>query len=286
MIAESDAIHLAQQDDNPPQILASGRAPGESGVTVMSARFRGRAHLSMTARRHLVFFSSGARFACNIAGQKLMHDAPPGSLAICPLGVDAVADAGTSVESHLVAIDAGRLALAAAEDCALEARLEVRLTGYDAGLLGLARTLISESKHGYPSGALFWNEAASRFIDGVVARHTGRRAPPPRGALGSAVLSRLRDHIMAHLDEPIEVATLAGIAGRSPFHFSRVFAEAVGMTPHRYIVHLRLRRAVELMRERRHAAAEIAARTGFADQSHLSRWIRRVHGVAPGDIAA
>lgn len=31
--------------------------------------------------------------------------------------------------------------------------------------------------------------------------------------------------------------------------------------------------------------AEIAAETGFADQSHLSRWVRRVHGVAPSELA-
>ena len=93
------------------------------------------------------------------------------------------------------------------------------------------------------------------------------------------VLERLRDYIVAHLDEPIEVAGLANIAGRSPFHFSRVFARSVGMTPHRYVVHLRLQRAIELLREGRSGLAEIAARTGFADQAHLTRWARRVHGV-------
>jgi AraC family transcriptional regulator len=98
--------------------------------------------------------------------------------------------------------------------------------------------------------------------------------------LGKDVLERLRDYVVAHLDEPIEVAALANIAGRSPFHFSRVFARSVGLTPHRYVVHLRLRRAIELVRERRSGLPEIAARTGFADQSHLSRWVRRVHGVS------
>jgi len=32
--------------------------------------------------------------------------------------------------------------------------------------------------------------------------------------------------------------------------------------------------------------AEIAARTGFADQSHLSRWVRRVLGVSPTQLVA
>jgi AraC family transcriptional regulator len=45
-------------------------------------------------------------------------------------------------------------------------------------------------------------------------------------------------------------------------------------------VHLRLQRALELVREGRASVAQAAARTGFADQGHLSRWVRRVHGGA------
>jgi AraC family transcriptional regulator len=91
---------------------------------------------------------------------------------------------------------------------------------------------------------------------------------------------------VAHLDEPIEVAALAEIAGRSPFHFSRVFTRSVGMTPHPWVVYLRLQRAIELVREGRSGLAEIGARTGFADQSHLSRWVRRAHGVALTQLVA
>jgi AraC family transcriptional regulator len=76
------------------------------------------------------------------------------------------------------------------------------------------------------------------------------------------------------------------MAARSPFHFSRVFTRSVGMTPHRYIVHLRLQRAIELVREKQSSLAEIAARTGFADQSHLSRWVRRVYGVPLTQLVA
>ena len=46
------------------------------------------------------------------------------------------------------------------------------------------------------------------------------------------------------------------------------------------------RPAIELVREGRSGLAEIAARTGFADQSHLSRWVRRVHGVPLSRLTA
>ena len=271
---------LAQQDGGLPTTSAAGSAPGESGVSVFSLRFRGGMHFSATTQQHLIWFSSPVRIDCRIAGRILRHEAPAGSLAICPAGADCGADAEESVDALLVAIDPGPLALAAAEGSSLEAQLNECLRGYDQGLLDLARTLVSESATDYPNGSLYWNEVAGGFISSLVARHTSGLENPTRGVLGKEVLGRLRDYAVAHLDEPIEVSALAEIAGRSPFHFSRVFTRSVGMTPHRWVVHLRLQRAIELVREGRSGLAEIAARTGFADQSHLSRWVRRVHGVS------
>jgi AraC family transcriptional regulator len=205
---------------------------------------------------------------------------PAGTLAICPAGIDCAAEAGESVAAILVAIDPGRLAFAAAEGQAPEPQLIERFSGRDMPLLEHARILVRESAEGYPSGPLFWNEIADDFTDGLLARHSSAIDSQPRGQLGKEVLQRIRDYVLAHIDEPIQVAALARIARRSPFHFSRVFARSIGMTPHRYIVHLRLQAAVVLVRAGRSGLAEIAMRTGFADQSHLSRWVRRVHGVS------
>ena len=99
------------------------------------------------------------------------------------------------------------------KNSALDAQLIERFTGYDQPLLDLARDLASESANGYPNGPLFWNERASAFLGGLLVRHTSNFDGRVRGALGKDVLQRLRDYIMAHLDEPIEVAALAEIAG-------------------------------------------------------------------------
>ena len=202
-----------------------------------------------------------------------------------PAGVDAACDRSADATSLLICVEPGRLALAAAEDSAFAAELIDRMTGYDANLLHLGLLLIEECAVDYPRGALFWNEAASRFISALVARHTSEPKPSD-GVLDAAMLGRLRDYLMAHLDEPIEVATLAHMTKRSQFHFSRVFHRSVGVSPYRYIVYLRLRRAVELIGEGRLGLADIAASAGFADQSHLSRWVRRVHGVSPTQLVS
>ncbi len=237
---EGPDFSLAQKDGSQPARLAVGGAPGESGVTVLRARFEGGAHFEGKVEQHIVFFqlSEDMHFECRFAGRTLEHVSPLGMLAIAPAGIDLVVDADRSLDALFVAIDPGPLALAAAEEQALEVRIIERLKGHDQALLDLARRLALESSDDYPNGAWYWNDVATGFIDRLIDFHTTPAEERGRGRLGRNVLARIRDHIMAHLDEPIEVATLAGIAGRSPFHFSRVFTRAVGVTPHRYIVHL------------------------------------------------
>ena len=65
---------------------------------------------------------------------------------------------------------------------------------------------------------VFWNEVASGFIAGLVARHTLEFERRTRGVLGKDVLTRLRDYVIAHIDEPIEVSTLED-SGAEPVPF-------------------------------------------------------------------
>jgi AraC family transcriptional regulator len=276
-----------QKDGGPPALLRANSPPGESGVSVLRTRFSRDAHFSATTRQHLIFVQLSPRLwlECRMAGRKLRHETGTGSLAICPAGVDCSATSNSDAEFLLIAVKPGHLALAAAEDAALEAKLKERLSGYDPELLTTALFLAAESAKGYRNGPLFWNEIADSFIGRLVLGHTSAPDRMIRGSLGQHVLQQIKDYIVAHLAEPIEVADLAKLSGRSPFHFSRIFARSVGMTPYRYIVHLRLRAAIQRMRHGQMGLAEIAADTGFSDQSHLSRWIRRVHGVAPSELS-
>ena len=286
MISDIGETSTAQKDGAPPTILASGRAPGESGVSVVSLRFQGSAHFSADLRQHLVAFVSKTRIKCRMAGRALYHEAHEGSLAICPAGVDASADTDQDINALLVAVRPDKFALAAAEGGTLEAGLSSRLCGHDQTLLDLAGALARESKEGYPHGTLFWNETAGHFVDILATGHAMGTRKKRNGPLTTDVLKRLRDFVLEHLDEPLDVATLAKMTNRSQFHFSRAFTRSVGVSPHRYVVHLRLRRAVDMVRDGKLGLAQIAAKTGFADQSHLTRWIRRVHGVSPTQIMA
>jgi AraC family transcriptional regulator len=285
MLSNIGDISAIQAGGASPSVLAAGGAAGESGVQVVKLKYHGGAHFAATLHQHVITFMSEGPTHCRVAGKAFCHEAPEGSLAVLPAGVDAACDRNTDTTSLLICVEPGHLALAAAEESSFAAKLLDRMTGYDATLLHLGQLLIEECAADYPRGALFWNETAHRFVNALVARHTSEPKPSD-GVLDAAMLGCLRDYLMAHLDEPIDVATLAHMTRRSQFHFSRVFHRSVGVSPYRYIVYLRLRRAVELVREGRLGLAEIAASTGFADQSHLSRWVRRVHGVSPTQLVS
>lgn len=281
MITDIGDVASAQKDGSLPTILSSGQARGDSGVSVVNLHFRGGAHFHGFLRQHVVGFISRARISCRIARHALHHEAHDGSLAICPAGVDACADTDEDLTAILVSIRPDKFVLAAAEDGMLEAQLSSRLCGHDQTLLDLARLLVSENKRGYPSGTVFWNETAGRFIDILAAFHAVGVREQTRDLLNRDVLKRIKEFVLEHLDETLDVACLAKMTNRSQYHFSRAFTRSVGVSPYRYVVHLRLQRAVEMVRHEKLSLAEIAAKTGFADQSHLTRWVRRVHGVSP-----
>lgn len=283
-----DGVSLEQADGSPPIVLTAGSPPGESAVSVFHLRFKRSAHFSAMADRHIISFAlTPARMEKRIEGRALLHQAVPGMMAIGPARTDYTCDAeGSFLESMVVAVDPALFSLAAADDWIYEAQLVERMSSLDGRLLDLARILVRESASAYAHGPLFWNEASDRFIDHLIDRHSSSPPPKTRGMLGAAVLRQVRSYIEDNLDQPISVVTLARLSGRSRFHFSRLFSRAVGVSPHRYIVHVRLQRALQLILQGRLSLAEIAQCTGFADQSHLSRWVRRTYGVSLSQVAA
>jgi AraC-like DNA-binding protein len=73
---------------------------------------------------------------------------------------------------------------------------------------------------------------------------------------------------------------LADTVGLSTFQTIRAFRNAFGVTPHAYLLLLKIQRAKELLRIGT-PICDVAAEVGFVDQSHLHRHFRRMTGVSP-----
>jgi AraC family transcriptional regulator len=76
---------------------------------------------------------------------------------------------------------------------------------------------------------------------------------------------------------------MAAVARLSPYHFSKQFKAAIGLSPHQFVIARRVERAKQLLQTGGDLSlAQVAARAGFSDQSQFSRHFRRIVGVTPG----
>ena len=87
--------------------------------------------------------------------------------------------------------------------------------------------------------------------------------------------------IDAHAHESIDLDAAAREAALSPYHFLRVFGAVLGVTPHQYLVRVRLRRAARLLVDAERPVTEVALDVGFGDVSNFVRTFGRAAGVSP-----
>jgi AraC-like DNA-binding protein len=85
----------------------------------------------------------------------------------------------------------------------------------------------------------------------------------------------------ANSHRAIDLHAAARTSGLSAFHFLRVFADALGVTPHQYLVRSRLRRAARLLADDTRPITDIALDVGFSDLSNFVRTFHRAAGVSP-----
>jgi transcriptional regulator GlxA family with amidase domain len=93
-------------------------------------------------------------------------------------------------------------------------------------------------------------------------------------------------YMAQHLDEPLQVATLAAQANVSPSHFFALFKRRIGSAPIDYFTRLRMQRACHLLEQTSLSVKEIAAELGYDDPFYFSRVFKSVNRVAPSGYRA
>jgi AraC-like DNA-binding protein len=119
---------------------------------------------------------------------------------------------------------------------------------------------------------------AGRFVEVISGR-----APKPFSASARdrrrAVETAL--WIDAHSHQEIDLEQAARQADISLFHFLRLFAGVLGVTPHQYLVRSRLRHAARLLADQDRSITDVAYDVGFGDLSNFVRTFHRAAGVSP-----
>jgi AraC family transcriptional regulator len=129
-----------------------------------------------------------------------------------------------------------------------------------------------------------YGEALSTALTVHLLRKYGAAVPGRKkrhGGLPREKLVRAIEYIQDQLDADLTVSGIAQAVYMSPYHFTRLFKESTGQSPHQYVVEARVRKAKELLTTGKFTISEAAYHVGFVDQSHLTRHFTRVFGLPP-----
>jgi AraC-like DNA-binding protein len=135
-------------------------------------------------------------------------------------------------------------------------------------------------------------EASDLFVDHVamaLATHVAHaygglraRSDAKIGTLSRWQERRAQELLAANLAGRITLADLAKACELSIRQFTRAFRGSTGMSPHAWLLSLRIEKAKRLLASSRRMLADVALECGFADQSHFTRAFQRIVGVTPG----
>ena len=116
---------------------------------------------------------------------------------------------------------------------------------------------------------------------GSTSERQSATLPAPRSM---AALRRVRNLLESEYARTVTIGELAREAGLSSFHLIRVFGASFGLPPYKYLELVRIQQARRLIRHG-YPLTHVVHATGFSDQSHLTRYFKRIVGVTPGSYA-
>ena len=100
------------------------------------------------------------------------------------------------------------------------------------------------------------------------------------GGLSNRQFLQVTDYINDCLTLTIKVQDMAKLIGISRFHFTRLFKQTTGISPHQYVMQQRIELAKQLLKQDL-AIADIALECGFNSHSHLGKYFRAMTGMTP-----
>ena len=94
-------------------------------------------------------------------------------------------------------------------------------------------------------------------------------------------INSVTDYIHEHYNEPLSTAALAEHFYMSKSHLCRIFKDATGKTPVRYLNEFRIKKACVLLNGTNERISDIAAKTGFESLYYFDRIFKKQIGVSP-----
>ncbi len=286
-VATNEAVPLVRPEG---VILSSSTCPWRDSFKVEHHRRPAHEQAEVILpQANVIFFSDRIKAPCpvewRIAGGSLKQKSiQPGEIGIT--AKDTPIWGRCFAPSDILIISfSPHLLNAAVADAASSAKVELAALQHtrDRKMRAIGSLLERETRAGCPTGRLY-----GEFLGMALAAHVLRtyavfplETAEYRGGLPRYRLRHVVDYIQANLSEDNSLQALADLARVSPFHFCRSFKQSTGLSPHRYILQLRIQEAQRLLKKTTLAISDVANRLGFSDQSHFTMVFRRLVGTTP-----
>jgi AraC family transcriptional regulator len=208
----------------------------------------------------------------------------PGDIDLVPLGYAASwrDDAPGSVLNVKLSPSLVRSTAQAMDRVDLDALcIAPQLHVQDKRLEHLGWALVAELESGDQRDRLYAESIGSAIAAHLLRRYSSARPSIVPGRLSRRRLQDIVAYINENLCENLSLGELAAVAGVSLSHFKTLFKQTVGVPVHQYVIQRRVDLAVRLLSRAKLRLSEVAQQAGFADQSHMTRCIRRMTGLTP-----
>jgi AraC family transcriptional regulator len=235
--------------------------------------------------RHVLVVQVGPPVTVEVttAGRRQRSQFRRGELIFQPAGVPARLRWDAELHVLVVAIDAAFVDRAAG-DASGRARRELMPSFHirDPLLQQISEQLVSEYENQEQPDRFYVGSLEQALVAHLVTKYSAAGCwSPNRPGPGDRRVRLALDYLHDNLADKPTLDGMAAAGGLSTSQVAALFRAAVGVSPHRYLMQQRVERARQLLRHTPMTIAEVAARTGFADQSHLTRVMRRVAGTTP-----
>jgi AraC family transcriptional regulator len=190
---------------------------------------------------------------------------------------------GTGNQERLLLSISDPALIAASDGMRRPPELGHRCKMVDARLAALVKAVNAERIAGFPSGRLFLDSIEQAIAAALVDAYAGRNRAGQqlRGGLGPARLRTITELVHLKMEDELSLLELAQAVDLSPTHFSRMFRKSTGETPHQFVLHNKIERAKEMLREPGARVLDVAVACGFKTQQHFARVFRRLCGTSP-----
>jgi len=101
--------------------------------------------------------------------------------------------------------------------------------------------------------------------------------------LGNQSIQRIKEYLMANLDQPVKLEQLSSLCDLTPTQFQRHFKNKMGITPYAWFSRLRMEQGMKLIQSGA-CGTDVAHQVGFYDQAHFSKAFKNTFGVPPSQI--